>query len=159
MAATDASLRLGSRGVPFDEMVGTDGTVRAHWREVAGLFAEQRDLALSAFQGFFNEIMPHGHAWRFVDLARRIERGIYLAGLTSGILHEEPEPRLGKYELLLKTIAALVTYRQKHVSLRAVSVLDPVLRRKQSAVAVGERRSGCGSLSTPATIPEPKERH
>jgi uncharacterized alpha-E superfamily protein len=84
-------------------------------------------LALSAFQGLFNEIMPHSHAWRFVDLGRRIKRGIYLARLTSGILHEEPEPRLGKYELLLKTLDALVTYRQKHVSLRAVSVLDPVL--------------------------------
>ena len=84
-------------------------------------------LALSAFQGLFNEIMPHGHAWRFVDLGRRIERGVYLARLTSGILHEDLEPQLGQYELLLKTLDALVTYRQKHVSLRAVSVLDLVL--------------------------------
>ncbi|HEY5704515.1 MAG TPA: circularly permuted type 2 ATP-grasp protein [Terrimicrobiaceae bacterium] len=84
-------------------------------------------LALSAFQGLFNEIMPHGHAWRFVDLGRRIERGIYLARLVAEILHEEPEPRLGPYELLLETLDALVTYRQKHASLRAASVLDLVL--------------------------------
>jgi len=84
-------------------------------------------LALSAFQGLFNEIMPHGHAWRFVDLGRRIERGTYLARLVAEILHEEPEPRLGRYELLLKTLDALVTYRQKHASLRAASVIDLVL--------------------------------
>ena len=51
MAATDVSLsdpsspsllgyqlRLGSRGMPFDEMAGPDGSVRPHWREVAGFF-------------------------------------------------------------------------------------------------------------------------
>ena len=84
-------------------------------------------LALSAFHGLFNEIMPHGHAWRFVDLGRRIERGMYLARLVAEILHEEPEPRLGPYELLLETLDALVNYRQKHATLRAASVLDLVL--------------------------------
>jgi len=84
-------------------------------------------LALSAFHGLFNEIMPHGHAWRFVDLGRRIERGMYLARLVAEVLREEGEPRLGRYELLLKTLDALATYRQKHAALRAVSIVDLVL--------------------------------
>ncbi|HEY5777615.1 MAG TPA: circularly permuted type 2 ATP-grasp protein [Terrimicrobiaceae bacterium] len=84
-------------------------------------------LALSAFHGLFNEIMPHGHAWRFADLGRRIERGMYLARLVAEVLREEGEPRLGRYELLLKTLDALATYRQKHAALRAVSIVDLVL--------------------------------
>jgi hypothetical protein len=50
-----------------------------------------------------------------------------LARLVAEILHEEPEPRLGPYELLLETLDALVNYRQKHATLRAASVLDLVL--------------------------------
>jgi uncharacterized circularly permuted ATP-grasp superfamily protein/uncharacterized alpha-E superfamily protein len=84
-------------------------------------------LALSAFQGLLGENMPHGHAWRFLDLGRRLERGIYLSRLVRETLTDREETPIGRHELLLETLDALVTYRQKHTTLRAAAVLDLVL--------------------------------
>lgn len=84
-------------------------------------------LALSAFQGLLGENMPHGHAWRFLDLGRRLERGLYLSCLVRETLKDREEPPIGRYELLLDALDALVTYRQKHTSLSAAAVLDLVL--------------------------------
>ncbi len=82
-------------------------------------------LALSAFQGLLSENMPHGHSWRFLDLGRRIERGLYLSCLVRKLLQEKT--RIGRLELLLETLDTLVTYRQKHTSLSVSAVLDLVL--------------------------------
>ncbi len=109
----------------------------------AALHLNKVILALSAFQGLLNEIMPHGHAWRFVDLGRRIERGAYLSRLTIEILRREPEPRLGPYELLLETLDALVTYRQKHASLRAASVLDLILCDEGNPRSLAAQLASC----------------
>jgi len=84
-------------------------------------------LALSAFQGLLGENMPHGHAWRFLDLGRRLERGLYLSSLVRETLEDRQEAPIGRHELLLETLDALVTYRQKHATLRAAAVLDLVL--------------------------------
>lgn len=84
-------------------------------------------LALSAFQGLLGENMPHGHAWRFLDLGRRIERGLYLSCLVRETLRDREDTPIGRQELLLETLDALVSYRQKHTSLRATAVLDLVL--------------------------------
>lgn len=84
-------------------------------------------FALSAFQGLLGENMPHGHAWRFLDLGRRIERGLYLSCLVRETLEDREETPIGRHELLLETLDALVTYRQKHTTLRAAAVLDLVL--------------------------------
>jgi uncharacterized circularly permuted ATP-grasp superfamily protein/uncharacterized alpha-E superfamily protein len=84
-------------------------------------------LALSAFQGLLGENMPHGPAWRFLDLGRRIERGLYLSCLVRETLRDREETPVGRQELLLETLDALVSYRQKHTSLRAVAVLDLAL--------------------------------
>lgn len=84
-------------------------------------------FALSAFQGLLGESMPHGHAWRFLDLGRRIERGLYLSCLVRETLKDREETPIGRHELLLETLDALVTYRQKHTTLRAAAVLDLVL--------------------------------
>lgn len=84
-------------------------------------------LALSAFQGLLGENMPHGHAWRFLDLGRRIERALYLSRLVRETLRDREETPIGRQELLLDTLDALVSYRQKHTSLRASAVLDFVL--------------------------------
>jgi len=82
-------------------------------------------LALSAFQGLLSENMPHGHSWRFLDLGRRIERGLYLSCLVRELLGEKT--RVGRLELLLETLDTLVIYRQKHTSLRVSAALDLVL--------------------------------
>jgi uncharacterized circularly permuted ATP-grasp superfamily protein/uncharacterized alpha-E superfamily protein len=84
-------------------------------------------LALSAFHGLLGESMPHGHAWRFLDLGRRLERGLYLSCLVRETLKDREDTPIGRHELLLETLDALVTYRQKHTSLRASAVLDLVL--------------------------------
>jgi len=84
-------------------------------------------LALSAFQGLLSENMPHGYAWRFLDLGRKIERGIYLARLAGEILQNSSGSPIRRFELLLETQDAVVTYRQKYPATRVSAVLDLVL--------------------------------
>ena len=84
-----------------------------------------RDLA--ALSGMEMENMTRGHGWVFLDLGRRIERGIAVARLLEAVLRGN-----GRRELLLEPLLeitdSVITYRRRYFAEpRLAGVLDLLL--------------------------------
>ena len=82
---------------------------------------------LAAFSGMEMENMTRGHGWVFLDLGRRIERGIAVARLVEAVLRG-----LGRRELLLEPLLeitdSVMTYRRRYFAeARIGGVLDLLL--------------------------------
>jgi uncharacterized alpha-E superfamily protein len=84
-------------------------------------------LDLAAFSGMEMENMTRGHGWAFLDLGRRIERGLCLAQLVEAALR-----CTGARELLLEPLLeiadSVITYRRRYFAEpRLAGVLDLLL--------------------------------
>jgi uncharacterized circularly permuted ATP-grasp superfamily protein/uncharacterized alpha-E superfamily protein len=82
---------------------------------------------LAAFSGMEMENMTRGHGWVFLDLGRRIERGIAVARLVEAAFRG-----LGRRELLLEPLLeitdSVMTYRRRYFAEpRITGVLDLLL--------------------------------
>jgi len=82
---------------------------------------------LAAFSGMEMENMTRGHGWAFLDLGRRIERGIAVARLLEAVLRG-----IGRRELLLEPLLeitdSVITYRRRYFAEpRIAGVLDLLL--------------------------------
>jgi len=84
-------------------------------------------LHLSALNGVLNENMTHGSGWRFVELGRRIERSIYSARLVAESLETARSSSSALFEVLLEVFDAVITYRQKYLTIQREPVLDLLL--------------------------------
>jgi uncharacterized circularly permuted ATP-grasp superfamily protein/uncharacterized alpha-E superfamily protein len=72
-----------------------------------------RDLA--AFSGMEMENMTRGHGWVFLDLGRRMERGIFIARLVRAVILGES--RLNPlFEAALETADSAMTHRRRYFS-------------------------------------------
>ena len=80
---------------------------------------------LNAFSGTEAENMTRNHAWRFLEMGRRVERAAHLVDLTRGLLVDgggaEEE---GSLRLLLELGDSFMTYRSRYVM---TPLLAPVL--------------------------------
>lgn len=85
--------------------------------------------ALSAFAGTEAENMTRNWAWRFLEMGRRIERGIQLVDLVRVLLLERPDPENdGALRLLLELGDSFMTYRSRYLTTPLVApVLDLLL--------------------------------
>jgi uncharacterized alpha-E superfamily protein len=83
---------------------------------------------LAAFTGFVVESMTRGLGWQFLDIGRRLERGIQMVSLLShGLVEALPDEqrRLGN---VLEIADSAMTYRSRYqTSLEAALVLDLLL--------------------------------
>jgi uncharacterized alpha-E superfamily protein len=110
--------RIASRPFPVIE-----GHRPGHLLRIARELLER----LSALSGLLAENFVQGPAWRFLDMGRRLERGLWLCALTDTLAGEEGEPgeALGT---LLDLADSQITYRSRYLAgARRDPVLDMVL--------------------------------
>jgi uncharacterized alpha-E superfamily protein len=85
-------------------------------------------LDLAAFNGMEMENMTRGHGWRFLDLGRRVERGLHVVELLRAAARV-PQRRALVLEPVLEIADCLMTYRRLHLGEpRLPEVLDLLLR-------------------------------
>jgi uncharacterized circularly permuted ATP-grasp superfamily protein/uncharacterized alpha-E superfamily protein len=85
-------------------------------------------VSLSAFAGLLMESTTRGHGWRFLDIGRRLERGLQMILLLRHGLAAAPEDAEPYLEMLLEIADSTITYRTRYVTtLRADLVLDLLL--------------------------------
>jgi uncharacterized circularly permuted ATP-grasp superfamily protein/uncharacterized alpha-E superfamily protein len=84
-------------------------------------------LDLAAFSGMEMENMTRGHGWAFLDLGRRVERGLCLAQLVEAALRCTGAREL-LLEPLLEVADSVITYRRRYFAEpRLAGVLDLLL--------------------------------
>ncbi len=82
--------------------------------------------ALAAFSGLASENMNRLAGWRFLDLGRRIERGIATCRYARALVGETPTA--GTLDVLLELCDSQITYRSRYVMVESrAPVLDLVL--------------------------------
>ncbi len=82
-------------------------------------------VQLAAFTGEIAESMTRTYAWRFLDLGRRLERGLRESQLIRGILDSDGECEPEALEVLLEILDSVMTYRSRYASrLKLGAVLD-----------------------------------
>lgn len=134
VSALFAAIR--STGLPLRDRLASDfwriasrpmPTIESH--RPGALLRSARELLerLGALSGLLAENFVRGPAWRFLDMGRRIERGLSLAALTAALAGEagEPAEALGA---LLDLTDSQITYRSRYLTgPRRDPVLDMVL--------------------------------
>jgi uncharacterized circularly permuted ATP-grasp superfamily protein/uncharacterized alpha-E superfamily protein len=87
---------------------------------------DQLIFALAAVSGTTLDNMVRGHAWTFLDLGRRVERGVNMLMLLQSFL---PSGSTRQHmEALLEVADSLLTYRARYLSsLQAAPVVDLLL--------------------------------
>ncbi len=85
-------------------------------------------LSLSAFSGLAMESMTRGAGWRFLDMGRRIERGLQVCQVLRFGLREAGNDEAGAVEALLAVAESSMTYRSRYLaSLQTGLMLDLLL--------------------------------
>jgi uncharacterized alpha-E superfamily protein len=87
---------------------------------------DQLLITLAAVSGTTLDNMVRGHAWVFLDMGRRVERGVLMLTLIQSLLPSGAgRPHM---EALLEVADSLLTYRARYLStLQAAPVVDLVL--------------------------------
>jgi len=73
-------------------------------------------VQLAAFSGYIAESMTRTHAWRFLDLGRRLERAMQTAALVRDTLATAQATDQAVLEALLEICDGLMTYRSRYFS-------------------------------------------
>jgi uncharacterized circularly permuted ATP-grasp superfamily protein/uncharacterized alpha-E superfamily protein len=85
-------------------------------------------LACEALSGLSMENMTRGLGWRFVDVGRRLERGIYVLDTLSGVVLQKGGTDSSSLEILLEVSDSAMTYRSRYLSMpQFAPVLDLLL--------------------------------
>lgn len=89
---------------------------------------DQTIMILSAFSGIGVENMIRGPEWRFLDMGRRLERSLHLAGLLRNTLVDSMPHENAVLEALLEIGDSSITYRSRYLTtLQCAPVLDLLL--------------------------------
>ncbi len=85
-------------------------------------------ITLSAFSGLGMESMTRGQGWRFLDIGRRIERGVHTIRLVASALGRTHPHEPSVLEAILEVADSSMTYRSRYqTTLRVAAVLDLLL--------------------------------
>ena len=85
-------------------------------------------MTLSAFSGLLMENTTRGAGWRFLELGRRLERGLQMAELLRAGIAEVPPDTEPFLQILLQVADSSITYRTRYLSvLRTDLVLQLLL--------------------------------
>ncbi len=85
-------------------------------------------LACEALSGLAMENMTRGLSWRFVDIGRRLERGMHVLDVLSNILQPVDAVGVAALDVLLEVSDSAMTYRSRYLSApQFAPVLDLLL--------------------------------
>jgi uncharacterized circularly permuted ATP-grasp superfamily protein/uncharacterized alpha-E superfamily protein len=85
-------------------------------------------LRLAAFSGLAIDSMTRGHAWRFLDMGRRLERAMTLLMLLRSTLTQRCERGTPLLEAVLEVADSSMTYRRRYLArLQLPPVVDLLL--------------------------------
>lgn len=85
-------------------------------------------ILCSAFSGLAAESMTRGPGWLFLDMGRRIERGLHTLRVIRGLLVDSTVELLPCLEAILEIADSSMTYRYRYLStLQLAPVLDLIL--------------------------------
>ena len=85
---------------------------------------------LSALSGLMTESMTRGPGWRFVDMGRRLERGLTVLRLLRKTLVRSRAESTSLLESVLEIADSAMTYRYRYMtSLQLAPLLDLLLDR------------------------------
>ena len=91
-------------------------------------FLNRAIITLSAFGGLALDSMTRGHAWRFLDLGRKVERAHHTVFLLKHTLASPVAQEGPLLEALLDVADSAMTYRRRYLSgVQAAPVLDLLL--------------------------------
>jgi uncharacterized alpha-E superfamily protein len=83
-------------------------------------------LVLAAMSSLSSDSMMRGHAWRFLDMGRRLERAVQLVGLLRAAVEASPDAAF--LEALLQIADGSMTYRRRYLAtLQLAPVVDLML--------------------------------
>jgi uncharacterized circularly permuted ATP-grasp superfamily protein/uncharacterized alpha-E superfamily protein len=89
---------------------------------------DQAITQLSAFAGLLSDSTTRGHGWRFLEIGRRIERGIHIIELLRHGLNIPQAHLLSSLDLILQVADSSITYRSRYLTaLRPSFVLELLL--------------------------------
>jgi uncharacterized alpha-E superfamily protein len=88
--------------------------IEAHEQDADRIIAALDHLiaTVAAFNGMASENMTRGNGWRFLDLGRRLERGVYGAAVLREVVAGRIEGE-GPLELALELCDSSITYRSR----------------------------------------------
>jgi uncharacterized circularly permuted ATP-grasp superfamily protein/uncharacterized alpha-E superfamily protein len=85
-------------------------------------------MTLAAFSGLASESMTRGHAWRFLDVGRRLERAMALVTLLRATVARSIEREAPLLEAVLTIADSVMTYRRRYLArLQVAPVVDLLL--------------------------------
>lgn len=99
---------------------------------------------LSAFTGLALENMTRTQAWQFLQLGRRIERGLQTASLVRVMLHSGGATEHAVLEALLEVADSIMTYRSRYLArVQLAPVLDLLLTDESNPRSVAFQLACC----------------
>ena len=91
------------------------------------LHLDQTITSLSAFAGLLSDSTTRGHGWRFLEIGRRLERGLQMMELLRHCMSVSPV-NTSSLELVLQIADSSITYRSRYLtSLKSKFVLELLL--------------------------------
>lgn len=94
---------------------------------------DQLVISFSAFHGLAMESMTRGHAWRFQDMGRRLERALATIHLLKETLATSTPPDEVLMEAVLEVADSAMTYRRRYMTaLQLAPLLDLLLADESS---------------------------
>ena len=92
-------------------------------------------INLAAFSGLGTESMTRGPGWRFLDMGRRLERGLYMLRLLRSTLVNTTVQEVPLLEALLEVADSSITYRSRYMAtLQLAPVIDLLLTDESNLV-------------------------
>lgn len=116
--------------------------------------------AIAAFGGMAAENMTRGSGWRFLDMGRRLERGLYGTTVLKHVLATHGAELETALSLALELFDSSITYRSRYLSaVQTASVLDLTMADDSNPRGVVFQLSTLADhLSVLAEALEPRER-
>ena len=139
----------------LNRSIDSDRT-RAFWTHLSSIVT-----ALAAFTGLTADSMMRSQSWRFLDMGRRIERALFVAGLLSDTLvNPGNDPVL--LEAILEITESSFPYRRKYLThLETHAVRSSARRGEQSALGrfpIGDHRAASRGTAARRRLSRPRSR-
>lgn len=115
--------------------------------------------SLSAFAGLLSDSTTRGHGWRFLEIGRRLERGLQMIELLLRGISSQAHPAVPILELTLQIADSSITYRSRYLTvLKTNYVLDLLLVDESNPRSVGFQLATLADLSERLPRQGPSER-
>jgi uncharacterized alpha-E superfamily protein len=101
---------------------------------------------LSALTGLMQENMTRTQAWQFLQLGRRVERGVQTAGLIRAMLADGGAAEHATLEALLEVADSIMTYRTRYLArVQLAPVLDLLVTDEANPRSVAHQLVHCAA--------------